>query len=59
MPVPQGYRRLRPLAHDDDVRGEGSTDRVSADLVVEGDFLSIVYGKPYNTTAKFKRCGAG
>jgi hypothetical protein len=39
--------------------GEGSTDTVSADLVVEGDFLSIVYGKPYNTTAKFKRCGAG
>ena len=39
--------------------GEGSTDKVSADLVVEGDFLRIVYGKPYNTTAKFKRCGAG
>lgn len=37
--------------------GEGSTDRVSADLIVTGDFLNIVYGKPYNTTAKFKRCG--
>lgn len=36
--------------------GEGSTDRVSADLVVKGDTLSVIYGKPYNTTAKFKRC---
>ena len=37
--------------------GEGSTDdRVSADLVVKGDTLSVIYGKPYNTTARFKRC---
>jgi hypothetical protein len=36
--------------------GEGSTDTVSADLMVKGDTLSIIYGKPHNTTAKFKRC---
>jgi hypothetical protein len=37
--------------------GEGSTDRVSADLMVKGDTLTIIYGKPYNSTVQFKRCG--
>ncbi|MDP4006488.1 hypothetical protein [Methylobacterium sp. NEAU K] len=39
-------------------QGEGSTENVTADLVVEGDFLRVVYGNPYKTTAKFKRCGS-
>ena len=38
--------------------GEGSTDRVSADLMVKGDTLTVIYGKPYNSTASFRRCGA-